>query len=731
MSESHYVLAIVGAGPSAVYSMERLAALASAGRLTKPLLIHVFDKGGNFGDGEVHSARQSQVSFLNRIAGQVSFAADETIKGANPLLEPEYRLNLAQWCGQRYAETHDQRYSVGAADWPKRYVHGEALRHHFYAYVGLLRKAGVKVVLHPLEVVDIDTSSARIELLCGDSSSVGDVDQVLLVTGHSWNDPQLDKRRHGKAEHAKRAGVEYIGSAYPLERGLTVEAAPAGSVVACEGMGLTAIDIVLYLTEGRGGTFITEGSEVKYVPSGDEPSRIIPFSGSGLFTFARPDNHKQVDLALYEHRGVFLTKQAVDIIRAHRGEPGREGTQVDFERDIFPLVLLEMALLHATTLFGGDTRGYLRQTVEESVSAFLSASIAQAPASAEIAQKQLQEEIARIAALIDQRLDGTISLEECRVQANGWDFGLAAASFVHCVWGKAARAPVGTVVAAEQPRRYLTSESPFGLAPRALESPFDWDRTIRPIPGSACDTPERYRAAMLEFFGQDDTAAARGNLAHPAKAAADGVWRDLRDVLAHAVDRGGLTPSSHRRFLEVYMRHHNRLANGAAREVMAKIRAVAECGLLDVGVGPGGSVRLDDKGYMISGPLTGYEGHAGVLVDATVHAFDPRLDTAVLYRNLLNRGVVRLWENVGGEGLSEIFVPGGLDLDESFSPRGASGKVDSRITVLGPPSEGVVFFQLGALRPEQNHHVMQDILTWVAKLDAEGLLTASDTAVPR
>ncbi|WP_405808869.1 hypothetical protein OG524_02670 [Streptomyces sp. NBC_01520] len=43
----------------------------------------------------------------------------------------------------------------------------------------------------------------------------------------------------------------------------------------------------------------------------------------------------------------------------------------------------------------------------------------------------------------------------------------------------------------------------------------------------------------------------------------------------------------------------------------------------------------------------------------------------------------------------------------------ADGRTDTRLTLLGPPSEGVMFFQLGALRPHQNHHVTQDILLWL------------------
>ncbi|WP_420707676.1 hypothetical protein, partial [Streptomyces sp. NRRL F-3273] len=62
---------------------------------------------------------------------------------------------------------------------------------------------------------------------------------------------------------------------------------------------------------------------------------------------------------------------------------------------------------------------------------------------------------------------------------------------------------------------------------------------------------------------RDHLWAVHGNLNNPHKAAADGVWRDLRRVISYAVDDGGLTPASHRVFLARYVRIHNRLANGA------------------------------------------------------------------------------------------------------------------------------------------------------------------------
>src|SRR5205823_11126660 len=163
----------------------------------------------------------------------------------------------------------------------------------------------------------------------------------------------------------------------------------------------------------------------------------------------------------------------------------------------------------------------------------------------------------------------------------------------------------------------------------------------------------------------------------------------------------------HRRFLNTYTRPHNRLANGAAREVMAKILALVECGLVDVSVGPGAEVAHDPGTgrFVIEGTRTRARRPVDVLVDARVHPFDPEADTAPLYPALLRRGLVRKWLNPGA-GDDAGFAPGGLDLTRDFHPVRADGKVDERLTFLGPPSEGVMFCQLGALRPSQNHHVM-------------------------
>ncbi|NED03492.1 hypothetical protein G3I55_17705, partial [Streptomyces sp. SID6648] len=171
----------------------------------------------------------------------------------------------------------------------------------------------------------------------------------------------------------------------------------------------------------------------------------------------------------------------------------------------------------------------------------------------------------------------------------------------------------------------------------------------------------------------DQKWARQGNLRNPHKAASDGVWRDLRSVISYAVDDAGLTAASQRVFLDRYVRHHNRLANGAAPEIMAKIMALMDHGLLDVGAGPGARLGLDEgtRRVVVEGAHHGFSRPVDVLVDARIHPFDPEADVLPLYRNLLARGTVRLWRNAAADGAD--FRPGGLDLTPEFHPIGPDG----------------------------------------------------------
>ncbi|MEU4656340.1 FAD/NAD(P)-binding protein [Streptomyces sp. NPDC023723] len=704
-----HTLAIVGGGPRATYALERLSAdldrLGPDGRLR----IHLFERSGHFGSGESHSPTQPTTSFLNRITSQVSFAADESVRGARRLRPARERPTLHEWCRRRFARTGEPDLDLGPDDWPRRYVHGLALQDMFHAYLRDLRRhPGVEVYLHHAEVADIQPRGRRLLVRITDGRCFP-VDQALIVTGHTQHDPRRTPRTAELLAHAERTASSYVPYAYPLDR--TLRAADTGSdrVVGVAGMGLTAIDVILHLTEGRGGRFLPDPAHgLCYAPSGAEPARLLAFSESGLFTFARPDNHKEADPARLEHQGVFLTTDAVDRLRAGVGVPGADGSgprRLDFERDVLPLIVLEMAHVHYTTLFGPGTGAFLAAHTALAHRAFLAGGPPHGdrPHDPTRLLAPLEAAVDEVVEVLDSVLAGRVSQADAEAAQGNWPVGAALRRWTDVVLG-----PDSPLPGPDTARH-----SPWALETDPKGNRFSWERTVRPVLPSAAPTPEEYRAHVLAFMDRDQRWAAHGNLDNPHKAAADGVWRDLRAVISYAVDDGGLTADSHRDFLTRYVRLHNRLANGAAAEVMARVQALVRHGLLLVGAGQGAVVTPDPGTgrFRVDGPVTGVSCPVDTLVDARVHPFDPRRDAASLFRNLLRRGTVRLWRNTSATG--EDFEPGGLDLDDRHRPVRCDGSVEERVTVLGPPAEGRKSFLLSALRPDADHYLMRETLTWL------------------
>lgn len=714
-------LAIVGGGPTCTYVLERLAALVRARRRPVSLEIVIYDLSGEFGPGQVHSPDQTRTSYLNRIVGQVAFAADESVVDAGPLLPPEERPTLLEWCRNKFEETGDPVFDMVAEDWPKRYVHGLALKDQFAQYIGILRSSpGVDVTLRRSEVVDLEERGEKFAVLTADGAEPYEADYVLLLTGHSSNRPELDPHQARLAHFADRHPVRLIPSAYPLERSLTPEHTGPGTTVGCLGMGLTGIDVLLYLTEGRGGTFERdEDGRLTYHPCGAEPDAIVPFSRSGLFTFARPFNEKERDIATLEYKGPFLTMEAVAELRRTVGRPnvigGREKRQLDFEAHVFPLVVLEMGLIYYSALYGPEFREAAIRATQPAYEKFLADAdgFDHHDEACDVLLAPIEELARAVADRIDEILDGRAGVAaHCGAHP---DVHRTLRSFLTVVYGEEQTAAL--LEHTDRPERFAAavadSVSPWRHATRAAEHHFSWDRTINPVPREGYANAEAYVETFLDFLDRDIRWAAQGNLRNPAKAAADSAWRDLRSVVIEAVDFGGLRASSHRTFLSVYTPHHNRLCQGASVEAMEKVTALIRAGYVDISAGPGAHVECDEERgrFRITGPVTGTEKLVDALVDARVHGFDAERDVMAIYPNLLRRGIVRKWTNPGiGE---PDFVPGGLDLTPEFHPVRADGRVEPRITVLGPPSEGVMYHQIGALRPNKDHHVIRDILCWI------------------
>ena len=653
------VVAMVGGGAFCTYALERLTAEVAAAPPAAGLEVHIFNRTPRFGAGLAQDWNQAATSSMNRVASQIAFAADDSNLAAGALLPAAARPTFVEWARRRYEASGEARYDLQPTDIPTRHLHGEALVEAFARYSGLLEHVpGVRVALHVDEVVDLrPVGPDRLELLARRTRIEADV--ALLVTGHPDNRPDPAGEAGRLAAFATAcSGLRFVSQAYPLDRQLTAETAPAGAAVALIGMGLTAIDVILHLTEGRGGRFDADRTgRLRYRRSGREPATIVPTAPSGLFPGTRPFNGKATDGSgrdhgRLEHKPAFLTHEAVRMLRRAVGVPAQLGRrrirQLDFRRHVFPLLVLELAYVHYRT----------QLRVRDDVALAASAR----PAWATFLRSAGRPSAPTLEALLDP-LD------------------------------RAARV-------------------------RGLR-PFRWRALFEPAPPAETADQERWRRWFLDHLDADVAAARQGNLTHPEKAACDGVWRDLRSVLSAVVDFGGLTAASQREFVRIYWRHYNRMSNGAGIEAMRKILALCEDGLVDVGVGPEPVIEGDPGAgaFLIRGGLTGATRRVSILLDARVHDFNAELDRCPLYRNLLAHGLVRRWRNPGPS-RAEDFVPGSLDVSANFEAIGADGAADPRITVLGAPVEGTAFFQLSAARPQSNSPILNACGAWAKRVAA-------------
>ncbi|MFN3525759.1 MAG: FAD/NAD(P)-binding protein [Paracoccus sp. (in: a-proteobacteria)] len=106
-------------------------------------------------------------------------------------------------------------------------------------------------------------------------------DAVLLTPGQPKTRPDDQLARW--QTHAARTGADLV-PAYPDDALLDAARGWAGAQVGVRGLGLATLDVLRVLTEGLGGRF----EAGRYLPSGREPARILPFSLNGLPPFPKP-----------------------------------------------------------------------------------------------------------------------------------------------------------------------------------------------------------------------------------------------------------------------------------------------------------------------------------------------------------------------------------------------------------------------------------------------------------
>jgi methylaspartate mutase epsilon subunit len=317
-------------GPRGLSVLERLVVRARHDRPPGGLEIWTVDDVEP-GVGRVWRVDQPSWLTMNTVAGQVTMYSASPAGPARAGNGP----SLAEWLAAR-ADGNGVRF--GPNDYAPRFLYGEYLR---YVYATLaVPEPGVTVRPVRARVARLVPVDGGLRPYLMDGAALPVLDAVVLATGHSRYDPTPTER----ALLSGPGGATYVRGDSAAD--LPLELARPGRWVGVLGLGLTFYDVMLLLTEGRGGRFHDRGDgQVGYQPSGAEP-RILAGSRNGMPFPARGRNQKAPHDA---YRPCYLSREVVHRLRAAAQE--RHGSpKLDFAVDIWPLLVREIQLVYDSVL---------------------------------------------------------------------------------------------------------------------------------------------------------------------------------------------------------------------------------------------------------------------------------------------------------------------------------------------------------------------------------------------
>ncbi|MDE9447138.1 FAD/NAD(P)-binding protein [Xenorhabdus bovienii] len=700
-------MAIVGGGPNGMYFLNGLHSVFKELSVHDNVSVTLYDRHGYFGSGWPHSPAQAKTSMLNRIVGQLSFAPDKTNTSSH-FFPKSTRITFSEWLEKKYQATHSERYKLNADDFPTRELYGESLVEICDALVNEVRQAGIGVTLIKDTIKRISKSHGKYQLTGEFYPEPAEFDIVLLATGH-----QESKDNFYLAESLKKI-TEYYNFAYPL---FDVPDWQHKSI-AVIGMGLTAIDTLLYYTENKGGRFHRDKGKLRYEASGNEPKKLYALSRSGYFTYSRPHNAKEVDLAKYEHQGYFFTRSLIDQMRQQLGEPAHPDSspenhalQLDFDVHVFPLLMLELQLCYYRILFGPEVLALMKAESRPLVEQFIAGNRAVnlQKESAINWLTQATERLAREAIFLVRRFlnDGITS------SFHGVPIETIVKRYVYVISAQEAGSELNL-------QRFslsaLSAPSPWAHKADPEAHLFNWDMVVDPIRNMDFSPETPWRERLLAFMHWDRRQSEQGNLYNPYKGACDDVFRDLRQTVVYAVDFGGTSPASYNNMLKDFYAVHNRAANGNCIALMEKMEALIEADVVDVTYAQSNIQIQDDQVWLHSLSHAGKYTRVDAMIDAKLHNFSVKKAKNSLFRDLIDAGIASYWVHKDRRGVE--CAASGFNITRNFQFINRDGKRELFFCV-GQPSEGIMFFQNGSIRPNVNHHVANDLLACMTAVKSE------------
>jgi hypothetical protein len=338
------VLAIVGAGPRGVGVLERIAANAQLIDPDARLTIHLIDPHPP-GAGRIWRRDQSALLKLNSAAEDVTMFTDESSLVDGAVVPGP---SLAEWAAAvRSGEIADVELDaphlrselarLTGASFPTRQLQSVYLDWFYRRALGAL-PARVTVTAHATTVLSVDELADGDQQLRLESGGVIVADLVLYALGHTGADPEPAQRR--LIDFADRHELVYLPPAFTADA--DTSAIPAGENVIVRGMGLASVDLVVLLTEGRGGCFETDAAgRLAYRPSGREPKLFLG-SRRGV------PYHAKISSALVAPRVAprFFTAEVAATIE-------RSNERLSFREDFWPLIAKEALWGYYWELFVG------------------------------------------------------------------------------------------------------------------------------------------------------------------------------------------------------------------------------------------------------------------------------------------------------------------------------------------------------------------------------------------
>jgi len=275
-------IAVVGLGPRGLYALECLSAELNRRASGHLATLTLFDDSGYPGSGPHYAHDQSPLNLLNIPCREVPLPKRCASSG---IIELPAFPGYLDW--QKEFQLVDE---LGYDVYPSRASVGKYLQARFDSCWEAWQ-ATQDCVLVKDTALHIDSSSQRSFIVDSRGTRHGEFTHILLALGHQPVEPDESMRHWLRYSDASqhRCLVEHP---YPTDRFIRSDEFLQRRI-AVRGMGLSMIDTVKALTQGRGGQFSLSNDKAmryQYDPSGREPSQILPFSLDGLPMTPKPAN---------------------------------------------------------------------------------------------------------------------------------------------------------------------------------------------------------------------------------------------------------------------------------------------------------------------------------------------------------------------------------------------------------------------------------------------------------